>query len=176
MAWQKYPVSCACGTVHEVSAGSAGSTFACECGRPVEVPSLVKLKASVGKAAVSADFELDQLVGTSALPMEETCGACGAATAGVRHVNVSCERSEERQSTTWAWSPLALLAGAVRFVGERTTRRLGRDVAYRLPVRVCDGCAARSWPRTEVRALLERTPLYARLFDKYPHAKVGDLR
>ena len=92
MAWQKYPVPCACGVVHEVSAGSAGSTFACECGKTVEVPSLVRLKASVGQSSVSADFELARILGTGRLPVEDTCGVCGLKTDYKLQVPVVCER------------------------------------------------------------------------------------
>lgn len=180
MAWQKYPVPCACGKVHEVSAGAAGSSFACECGRTVEVPSLVKLKASAGESTVSADFELDQMIGTGALPMEDTCGVCGARTKHALRVTVVCEREDEKGGTPanrpamgcLAFGPVGLFVLAINLFGWRPKRTFGQNLTYHLPIRVCESCDGEEWTEDATRSVLERTPLYARLLDKYPKAEV----
>ena len=180
-AQQLFPVPCECGKVYEVTAGSAGSKFACECGRTVEVPSLVKLRASVGQSGLSADFELDQMLGTGALPVEDTCGICGMKTARTGHSTVVCERArEEKQGRPLQAVALGCLFGLLfgwilyRLSNpNRPGRAVGRDVFYSLPIRVCESCAGEKWTVDVTRSVLERTPLYARLLAKYPKAKIS---
>src|SRR5687768_7037802 len=42
----QYPVTCECGKILEVTAGLAGTTLTCACGRPVSVPSLRAMRAA----------------------------------------------------------------------------------------------------------------------------------
>lgn len=180
MAWQKYPVPCECGVVHEVAASAAGTSLACVCGKSVRVPSLAKLKASVGQTAVSADFELARILGTGRLPVEDTCGVCGQKTDNRLQVPVVCEQQELKKEHTVVGSLVSralvslLTLGFLRYdPGDDPGQQVGRNVAYLLPIRVCTTCAAGKWTTELTRSVLERTPLYARLFDKYPHATVS---
>ena len=130
---------------------------------------------------MSADFELDQMIGSNALPVESTCGVCGVETPHARSVLVVCERAQEKKEGR----PLqavalgcffGLLLGWILYRmsnPNRPGRAVGRDVAYRLPVRLCEGCAAGRWTVKLTRTVLDRTPLYARLLDKYPDAQIG---
>ena len=45
-------------------------------------------------------------------------------------------------------------------------------VILTLPLRVCDHCRAEVRRPAAVKALLRQVPVYARLLDKYPKAKV----
>jgi len=179
MAWQKYPVPCDCGTVREVLAGDAGSSFACDCGKTVDVPSLVKLKASVGQSTVSADFELDQMIGSNALPVEDTCGVCGLRTMNKAFVEVMCDREEEKKGIEkqaalggfFGWA-IGWFLAYLRKRGQ-PGKAIGQNLRCHLPIRVCEGCAAGRWTVKLTRTVLDRTPLYARLLDKYPDAEVG---
>ncbi len=44
MSQQTYPVACACGKVHQVPAGYAGTQMQCPCGVVIAVPSLSELR------------------------------------------------------------------------------------------------------------------------------------
>lgn len=177
MSAQTYPVKCECGNEYPVTAGQAGSSFPCACGRTVQVPSLGTLKRSVGESAVSADLEIEHRLAEGSLPMEDDCGVCGAATRDTLAVRVECERSEVRSSLKW-WYWLFLPMGMWFVIGmliaalTKREQRLGRDVNFRLPVRVCESCRPRVRSATEARDALNRSDLYARLLVKYPHAQV----
>lgn len=176
MGQRTYAVRCECGNEGRVSAADAGTSWACGCGRAVEVPSLARLKAAAGEAAASADLQIEHLLRTRQLPFETDCVACGRRTAHTFAVTAVCERQEvDEGGLRWYHAALfpvfgvwAIIAGLRRRGYER-----GRDVRFRLPVRLCEGCTEGldSWDK--VRAALRRTPVYADLLDKYPHTKLS---
>src|SRR5262245_46347037 len=88
-----YLVTCECGQAHRVSAGAAGTIFACNCGRQVEAPSLYALRRSAGEPTVSAELEIRALLQDGRLPEESMCLRCGTETADVGYALVVCERS-----------------------------------------------------------------------------------
>ena len=47
MSQQTYPVACECGKEHAVTAGQAGSSLGCGCGRTVAVPAYSVLRTRV---------------------------------------------------------------------------------------------------------------------------------
>ena len=174
---QTYPVVCECGKEHAVTGGQAGSSFPCACGRTVEVPSLCTLKRSVGQSSVSADLEIEHRLADGSLPMEDRCVLCGTATDYEMPIRVECERSEVRSSIKWwywLFLPMGLWFLIVMLIAALTKReqKLGRDVTFRLPVRVCDECEPGVRTVDAAREALRRSPLYARLLDKYPHAAI----
>ncbi len=177
MSQQTYPVACACGTVHDVTGGQAGSSFPCGCGQAVEVPTLGALKRSVGESSVSADWEIEHRLADGSLPDEDECVLCDLPTADTLPVSVVCERSEVRSDIKW-WYWLFLPLGLWFVIGMLVAklndrkRQLGRDVAFRLPVRVCESCRPKVRTAEEARDALQQSELYARLLAKYPHAAV----
>lgn len=178
MSQQTYPVTCECGKEHAVTGGQAGSTVACECGRTVEVPTLGTLKRSVGQSAVSADWEIEHRLKEGSLPVETECVLCGAMTTDTLPVRVECERAEVKSAFKWwyfVFFPLGMWFLIGMIVAQLTGReRLeGRDVAFRLPVRVCAGCRSQVQTVEGARAALMKCELYARLLVKYPHATVS---
>lgn len=177
MRQQTYPVACECGKEQAVTGGQAGSSLPCACGRTMEVPSLGALKRSVGQASISADLEIKHRLAEGSLPLEDDCVLCGAATRNVVMTRVVCEQAEKRDRIPWwywllipigLWVAVLVLVAYAR--GE--SRTLGRDVTFRLPVRVCDECDPGVWTLDAAREALLRSPLYARLLGKYPHAQV----
>lgn len=177
MSQQTYPVVCACGLTHQVTGGQAGSSIACGCGRNVEVPTLGTLKRSVGLSAVSADWEIERRLKEGSLPLEDACVLCGAETRDTLRVGVQCERSEVKSDFKWWYWVFLPLGPIFRWVlryARRTDRRrrLGRDVAFRLPVRVCEECEPRVQTVEGARAAMMKSELYARLLAKYPHASI----
>jgi hypothetical protein len=166
-----YPVHCACGCTHRVSAGAAGTLIACGCGRQLQVPTLRALRAAAGEPVASPEIEIRARLQDGQLPEERECVCCGVATDDVRHVGVVCERSEVSSKTDWNLRLLPLLAGWLVFTRSREVRERGRDISFQLPLRVCDLCARRLRGRRLVEAM-RRVPAYTRLFEKYPHAEV----
>lgn len=177
MSQQTYPVTCECGTVHDVTGGQAGSAFPCGCGKTVEVPTLGALKRSVGESAVSADLEIEYRLAEKSLPVEDECVLCDLPTADTLPVSVVCERSEVKSDVKW-WYWVFLPLGVWFVIGMLVAklndrkRQLGRDVSFRLPVRVCEDCRPKVRTVADARDALRRSPLYARLLAKYPHAAI----
>ena len=175
MAQQTYPVPCGCGNVVEVPLAAAGTTVPCRCGEGVEVPSLARLKASVGQEAVSADFELEQLIGAGRLPLEHDCVECGRRTGHTVTVVVECERKVEAKDVSrgqrWV---MFLLFGWLGYFLVRQTYRPGhgKDLIFRLPVRLCEPCSGLLTSRPSILDAFRRTPVYARLLEKYPYARI----
>lgn len=178
-----YEFECECGRTHEVSAGAAGTTVACDCGRHPEVPGLQDLRRRAGEPAVSPELLIPVLFEDGRLPPGRRCACCGEVTPHVFNVWVVCERSEVRQGSSFPWPvafavfllswPLLLLSLLANAVANRSApeRHLGRDVSFCLPLRVCPDCSARL-PRHQIRGLLRQVPVYRQLLDKYPHASI----
>jgi hypothetical protein len=184
----EYPVACECGHTLRVTAGSAGSRLACRCGRAVDVPALHQLRAAAGEAAVSPELMIESLLRDGNLPQEQTCISCARPTDGVRYAWVQCERAEAQKPGGWTLFglffllrllPFGRLLGSLAVLheaeGEGERRARGRDVGYRLPVRVCVACA-RGVDSDGMRKLLGCVPLYAQLLAKYPMAQVTVVR
>jgi hypothetical protein len=176
-----YPVPCACGATLEVAGSAAGTTVPCRCGRSVEVPSLVRLKASVGQASVSADFEIEQLLVAGALPVESNCVLCHRPTSNQAKYLVTCEvATVDAGEMPWWQKILVVMAfGVIGFgvYGGWQVRRpsvRGRDVILPLPIRVCPDCVETLTTTKAVRAAMQETDVYARLFEKYPRAAISN--
>ena len=172
-----YPVRCECGATLQVPGTAAGTIQTCRCGRAVAVPSLVRLKASAGEAVVSAELELQHLLLNGSLPLEQDCVVCDLPTNQQTVFAVVCERPEEKgQVPVWQqflliWiSPLLYLW----HMASRRTEVHGRDVSFRLPVRVCEACRPSLRGRGATFDALCHTPVYARLLEKYPHASISN--
>jgi hypothetical protein len=179
MEVKTYPVPCGCGTTHQVRAAQAGSTFPCRCGRTVEMPSWRALKTAAGESVTAPELELTALLREDALPLESACVLCGRDTAHAVSVNVECERRWTRGGETpvWAWvvghALFGWLGWFVLSLRNTEVREYGRDTAFVLPVRLCEPCDEGATKFAAVRDALRRTPAYARLLDKFPHAKIA---
>jgi hypothetical protein len=157
----------------------AGTTVACACGENVEVPSLARLKASVGESAVSADFELEQRAAAGDLPPETACVMCGRHTDHTIRTTIECDkRRTDGGQPKWWEIVIAWFLNFWILVFLITSRRLresehGQDVIFTVPIRACESCAVGVTTPAAVRNLLLRTPLYARVLEKYPRARVS---
>jgi hypothetical protein len=177
-----YPVRCECGKTHQVPGSAAGSTIACDCRRTVEIPSYAKLKASVGESSVSADFVIPLMLANKELPVETDCVACCGKTDHQIDAMVICdqEQSKEKKSLTWyeilllpfvTFSNLWLFVLAFR-KRQGDVRKIGADVMFRLPIRLCEKCAPEVHTTSQIRSALSKTDLYRQLLDKYPMARI----
>jgi hypothetical protein len=179
MSATTYPVPCACGATLDVPGSAAGTAVTCRCGRSVEVPSLAALKSAAGQPVLSADLELQHLVARRALPLERDCVLCSVPTDHAVPISVVCERPEETGHVP-VWQQLLLMwVSIVLWAAHMASRRHevhGRDVAFHLPVRVCEPCGVGLSGTAALRDALARTPVYDRLLQKYPHARLSRVR
>jgi hypothetical protein len=166
----QYPVVCECGRKQWVPAGAAGRRLPCPCGREVAVPALHILRRDAGEMAVSPELMIEALLRENGLPEGPDCVVCSAATDEVRYVWADCEKPTIKKPG-WTINPLMLLFGWWVFYRSGETRVLGRDITYRLPLRVCRVCAD-GLRGSGVKDILCRVPLYERLLQKYPKAKL----
>jgi hypothetical protein len=186
MTQQTYPVACECGVVHQCPAGYAGSRFACKCGKRVEVPVLSELRAGAGQAVLSPDAEIPALMAAKALPEEEDCCLCGCRTPDTLMLLATCEMPEAPSAVGQIAKSGCLLApvlgfwgiliAAVRLQQISKAEATGRQVQLRFPLRMCQACAAEVSSWDVVRRAMRRTPVYARLLDKYPECALATVK
>lgn len=173
-----YPVRCECGKTHHVPGSAAGTTIACDCRRTVEVPSFAKLKASVGESSVSIDLLISHMFAKGELPVETDCVLCSQRTESTFVAVVECEREKMSQKNTLVWYEILLLpiswmlVVVSYFKRQQHSRVIGKDLIYRLPIRVCVECKPEIRSAAQVRAALAKTDLYRQLFEKYPDSRV----
>ena len=178
-----YPLKCECGKTHRVDGTLAGSKLACACGREIQIPSLSRLKSSVGEAALSAEVRIEQMIQLGILPEEKRCLICGLYTEDVQHVWAVCERLEVKEpvgKSLWLQALLIILFGLFFYVFillllfRREDESVhGRDVRLRLPLRVCRECAPDLESLETLREVIFKVPHYEELLDKYPHAELS---
>lgn len=172
-----YTVRCECGAGHAVAGTAAGTRLDCACGRTVEVPSLSKLRASAGEPTVSAELAIKKMVERDEMPAGTDCLECRLPTRDTATILVVCEQAEFKREQTGI-SVVNLLFGIFTgfFVFNRPVsgELVGRDVSFRLPLRLYRDCLARLG-KADARRIVAEVPLYRQLLDKYPHADVSAL-
>jgi len=173
-----YNVQCECGQTLQVPATMAGGRLSCTCGREILVPSLSKLKGQSGGSAMSAEIRLDDMLRRGVLPEENICLICQKPTTSVAHCWTTCERPQVEREHGWfqyivrtITFDLLGLAQDMRYTEGDTVH--GRDLRYRLPLRVCPDCTGQLCDARLLKETLLDVPVYAELLDKYPHAEVS---
>jgi hypothetical protein len=166
-----YAVPCECGQSHRVSAGAAGTRLVCGCGREVVVPSLHILRRQADEAVLGPERLIEAALRRDELPTSPCCVHCGEITADCAFIWAECERAQVKRPY-WTISPLGLLFGWLIFSRSGPTRVLGRDLTYCLPIRLCEDCYPRLGGR-RLREAFAQEPLYRRLLDKYPDARLS---
>ena len=64
-----------------------------------------------------------------------------------------------------------------RLMPKNTSLRNGRELKFKLPVCVCNGCIPKTGTlESRGRELMEKTTLYRQLLQKYPDAKILKIR
>jgi hypothetical protein len=179
----RFDVHCACGIRHTVSEGAAGAQLTCSCGQTVAVPSLDRLRESVGLGPTRPNPEMviESLLAAGHLPETHDCVWCGKTTHETIIISTECERAfKKRETGGWfltlilfaAFGIFALLKSAV-YRGESCEEEYGRDRIYPLPVPLCLECQAPALHALQLKQLLASFDSYRRLLDKYPEAKVS---
>jgi hypothetical protein len=176
-----FSVECPCGLQISVDASQAGSTVVCECKRTVGVPSLGKLRESVGMDTYEAGAieTIRRLCSTGALPPGKTCAISGKVTDDVCPISVYVVRQFEHvkeRKPSWA---LLFLAGpllALLFWPSKTRVMPveGSETVVETPLRLLRSYhpRVRRWRQARLRRLLETVPIYAQLLAEHPRGVV----
>jgi hypothetical protein len=174
----RYQVRCECGESKGVSASDAGSSVACGCGRTIDIPSLHKLRMAAGETGLSPAVQIQSLLLQGRLPGTRECARCGRETDETCRVSVWCEqaqmepggpaRAEAAAGCALGWFVPSFL---VRGRHAEPVQR-GEDVAFALPLPVCEACDTQLTAPADVKQALRTVPDYAALLDRYPDAQV----
>jgi hypothetical protein len=167
-----------CGRSLAVETTQAGTALLCECGVQVAVPSLGKLRELAGRSAYETGT-IDVIHGMlrrGELPAGDRCAVSGGSTQDVIDLYVEAERIY-RASDTRAFAWLGVLLSPIFLLGllQEPRPNVGRETIVPTPLRV----AAAYLPkvrRSGQRALkrwLRTVPVYAKLLEEYPRARVG---
>ncbi|MBA4191028.1 MAG: hypothetical protein C0467_23835 [Planctomycetaceae bacterium] len=182
----KYEVRCECGKPFSVTGADAGTSLKCGCGRTVEVPPLHQLRTAAGQNVLSPALRVETLLLEGKLPGTRKCAVCTRETDGRSRVAVECARgilkddgSSRDQIAAGCLFGL-LFGGAVGLFGANrimsgesaNLKAVGQDVAFTLPLPVCEGCQPTVTKPTELRTALRHIPDYAALLDAHPDAKI----
>lgn len=171
----KYPLYCECGKAYQVAATAAGTAFPCGCGRPVEVPKLSTLRASVGYAATPEDYQLFLAIQGGRLP-DVDCALCESPTGHVRNLVVTCQISYEVEPKVFLSDTLTQFARFINWLSRNEGRPPPEIVReFVLPLRVCKECNLDLEDEKSVRAALCREPMYAALFRRYTDSRIRDM-
>lgn len=182
-----YRVTCACGGETPVSASAAGGSATCRhCGKEIAVPSLSRLRQLTGKGAYEAGTAdvIRRMISSGELPEGEFCQISGRPTEHVETVYVHCEKTWKRPvDSIHAYIPFLLMgifslpfylirACSTKFHTELEV--LGRDVIVPAPVRLHEDCRRelKRASQRKLRRILRNVPIYAKLLEEYPHAKI----
>jgi hypothetical protein len=175
----EYWVTCTCGNRIEVSESQAGTTTPCRCGNQVPVPRLSKLRSQAGKSAQDTSPELvirylygsgKEVVGGNA------CLICDATPVVPVLCFIECEKPMSKGEHSWLfWIFFGLfnltLALFYYFV-RREPKIVSEGKAFEFRVALCSPCQKASLGDNTLQESLRREPVFARLFDKYPDARV----
>ena len=186
MSDQAYAVDCPCGKVISVAASMAGSSVTCSCGASVAVPRLSELRQRIGQGAFESGTidTIHRMIDTGELPSGNECVISGMRTTDAIVVRVECERRWIKGPSKGRFLfvlfvlllPFWMIWLAVaKTLSDEPRQELGRDTDVELPLRVhCDFHAQlrKTKSQRELKKLLRTVPIYAKLLDEYPHAKI----
>jgi hypothetical protein len=172
-----YEVRCACGKPHAVPGADAGASLRCACGRTVEVPPLHELRIAAGEEVFSPAIRVQSLLLAGKLPGTRECVGCFRETNGLVRVSIECERGislpegASREPTPPQGCLLGLLAALIPGPAEKEgplTQHIGQDVAFIVPLPICESCRYELVDPRAVYVALRHIPEYAALLDAYP--------
>jgi len=173
-----YYVTCACGREISVSAASAGGEVFCQCGAAVVVPRLSDLRRSSGKGAyeTSTVDVIAAMLSAQQLPWGSTCAHSEFPTEDVFDISVQCESCyDQDRSGGWVSVLAAVLLGlSVPLTRRHESETHGRELVVYTPIRLRKEFHVRFCKagQRRLRRLLRTVPVYGRLLDEYPHARV----
>jgi len=174
-----FSLECTCGRHLTVGSAEAGTTVSCECGALVAVPNLGKLRELAGQGAYEAGTvdTIVAMIRRGDLPWGDLCAVSGTPTDDVIDLYVEAERIYRARDRRAVYGWLGVLVSPIFLAGlfEKPGPLVGRETTVCTPLRV----AAIHQPvvrRSSQRALkrwLRSVPIYAKLLEEYPRARVG---
>jgi hypothetical protein len=176
----QYELDCECGNKLTVRETAAGAKELCPCGRTLVVPSLHELRRRAGLPAPGLPPEkvVETLLLAGKLPEETYCVLCATPTDRVICCTTECERAYVQcgRHAWWVYLLGFLTFGWLGAIAVHASsgedREWGADRIFPLPLRVCADCQPRLNGTAALNAALCRVPVYRRLLEKYPEARV----
>jgi hypothetical protein len=175
-----YSVNCACGNRIEVSATQAGTDLPCRCGRRIRVPRLSELRSPAGEPAYepSPVLIIRLLYGSGSQAVGgDSCAFCYATPVNRVACRIECEKPIIKGEHSWLfWIFLGALAPALALlysVIKDKPEVVGEATVLDVQISLCCSCQERTPGRHALREALCRNRDFARLFDKFPTAKVS---
>jgi len=172
--------------MHSVTEGAAGTFLECSCGRTVRVPSLNELRQQGLGGEVNPILEIEHLGARAELPQARHCAWCGEPTAEILPALVQCEKTRLRGPGGFGQLVLSfilfLFGGWLLFFLRTIIRAqevlVGKELTVSVPLRMCGRCSDRTRGVSKrkqqrvLKGLLAKTPVYKRLLDRYPDARL----
>lgn len=174
-----FQLNCKCTREIPVSAGQAGTTITCECGRTLAVPSLGKLRELAGQGRYEAGTidRIHGMIKRGALPAGDRCVVSGEYTHDVFDLWVQAEKIVTGDENRLAKALVALLISPVLLgaIYRPLRANVGRETFVPTPLRVAaayHGKVQRASQR-KLKRWLRTVPIYADLLREYPLATVS---
>jgi hypothetical protein len=175
-----FTVDCSCGRRIGVTASDAGTNVSCDCGKLVRVPSLSALRELSGADPYEAGTidTINRMISRKELPAGHTCTISREQTQDVLTCSVIVSREIVYQDGFLLRYVLrgGLLGWLLRtvYLFVKVAPAPGSEIEVPAPIRL----SARYHERYRragpgrLRRLLRRVPIYAKLMEEYPHARV----
>lgn len=164
-----------------MTASQAGSTFACQCGRSVVVPTLSTLRKSAGESAIplSSIERIEIMLRNGELPTGDICPVSGRPTDDTIQFHVQCEKMWVRGGSSF-WQVLAYVLffgwlGLLIHQEPEEVERFGRETSILIPLRISSEVRPkilRMKRQKKLKALLAQVPIYSQLLNDFPDATI----
>ncbi len=174
-----FSVGCACGELLAVKASQASTNLRCDCGAQIKVPSLGQSRELAGKERYESGIidAIGRMIRSGELPRDEICAISQRPTTDVLEIDVHLPRLFKTEKEAMP-GPALLLGGLlgvlVLSMARRSKYAEEEESIIRVPLRV--GAEYQSKVRVmsprRLKKLLRRVPIYAKLLDENPDARI----
>jgi hypothetical protein len=155
----------------------------------VRVPRLSQLRVSKGLDAAETNVRdtIARMIREGTLPWGNCCAVSGMPTDDVMLFEVHCEQSYVKGSGSKQWGaalivmgffacwPVAIFMWLIgRDLYKAQVERVGRDVVITIPLRLSleSQSSVGHFSQSRLKTILSGVPIYERLFQEYPDARV----
>ncbi|WP_146118819.1 hypothetical protein [Blastopirellula marina] len=189
-----YLIHCECGEPLEVTATQAGSTVTCRCGKVVDVPMMSVLRRSAGESAMPLNIveQINGMVKRGELPTNDLCPISQRRPDLTVYLDVRCEQSyADRRAQLeesdhyiipyflfgWIFAVFYTLLryALVKSKTPSELERHGHDVSVKVPLAISSTekeTFTKTRSQARLKQWLESTPIYVKLLEEYPQARV----